>query len=128
MVLVDICVYLLKRLDKLNTPCYLESTVANQLKGKIMKYIGVDIRDLKSGRDKADVWGQGDFHIMDWGGCNFRGRPLPGQPHRGFDSLEDCETWLRRNWTKDTAKNFAEHCGDGSFRSGMEGYPEANGF
>ncbi len=82
-----------------------------------MKYIETQIEETLKGKFKAYVWGQPDAHLMDWNGCNYRHKPVPGQPLRGYKTVKDVERYIKAWWTKEKLKEFAINCGDGSFLS-----------
>jgi hypothetical protein len=83
-----------------------------------MKYIGTSVYRTGSGGYKAMIWGQSSSHLMDWRGCNFRRRSLPGQPHRGFETVAEAEGFARRVLgTDDKAREWASTAGDGSHMS-----------
>ena len=82
-----------------------------------MKFSGILLTPLKSGRWKAYVYGQPSSHISNWNGCNYRYAAIDGQPHLGFDSSEAASAWvLGRFSSRLDAMRWANHnTADGSF-------------
>ncbi len=81
-----------------------------------MKYIATQTGKTKSGKFKVYIWGQPDWHISDWTGTNYRLASVKGQPHRGFTTRFEAETFARSKFsTEEAAKSYARIIGDGSF-------------
>ena len=45
------------------------------------------------GNYKVYWMGYADDHVMDWLGCTFKHVTVAGQPHRGFKTWEEAETF-----------------------------------
>ena len=46
-----------------------------------------------AGRYKVYWMGHAEGHTMDWLGCNFRHLTVAGQPHRGFETVEEARAF-----------------------------------
>ncbi len=77
----------------------------------------VETGKTPSGRFKVYVWGQPNYHIMDWRGCNYRYKAVPGQPHRGWETRKEAEEWARTQFENVAqARGWAYfNAGDGTF-------------
>ena len=83
-----------------------------------MKYIGTFIGKTPKGKFKVYIWGQPDYHIMDWSGCNYRYLAVGGQPARGFDTFAQALTAAKKLFhTEARAREYAGNRGDGTFMS-----------
>lgn len=70
----------------------------------------------KTKRWKAYVWGQPDYHIMDWRGCNYRVYAIHDQPRRGFDSADEAVAWYHQRFpTRDDLERYVRGRGDGCY-------------
>lgn len=73
------------------------------------------IMKTPAGRFKGYAWGSPNYHMMDWRGCNYHFRSVDGQPHRGYATVEECETFLRARFANERALwDWAER-GEGTF-------------
>lgn len=81
-----------------------------------MQDVSLVIGKTSSGKYKVYVWGQPDWHLMDWRGCNYRYKCVEGQPHYGFETAEGAEQFARKKFkTNNDVKEYGNGCGDGTF-------------